>query len=114
MTDILNADLLEATRLTNAGRLTEATAALQRMLGAGYAKLGATTSATRHAPPTIDDMAAPAALAGCPLAQQPWVRSAVPEVLRGFLDQVRRGGLQLPGGAPDGLSPAAPRVPVPD
>ena len=33
MNNILNADLLEATRLTNAGRLTEATAALQRMLG---------------------------------------------------------------------------------
>jgi poly(hydroxyalkanoate) depolymerase family esterase len=114
MTDILNADLLEATRLTNAGRLTEATATLQRMLGGGHAAAGATTSATRRAPPTIDDMAPAAALTGCPSAQQPWARRAMPEVLRGFLARVSQSSLQLPGDAPGSPSPAAPRVPVPD
>ena len=44
----LPTDLLEATRLTKAGQLTEATAALQRMLGVGLP--------ARHGPPTIDGM----------------------------------------------------------
>ena len=61
MTDIRNADLLEATRLTNAGRLIEATAALQRMLGGSHAASGAATatatSAARRAPPTLDGVA---------------------------------------------------------
>jgi len=61
MTNILNADLLEATRLTSAGRLTEATAALQRMLGGGQATPGVmpatATSAARRGPPTLDGVA---------------------------------------------------------
>lgn len=38
----------------------------------------------------------------------------MPEALRGLLDQVHQGGLQLPGRGLDGPSPAAARVPVPD
>ena len=50
----LSAELLEATRLTNAGRLTEAKAALQRMLGA--VPSGASLAMQgRHGPRNIDD-----------------------------------------------------------
>jgi poly(hydroxyalkanoate) depolymerase family esterase len=137
MTDILNADLLEATRLTNAGRLTEATAALRRMLGGGHAARGvlpaAETSAARCTPPTLDGVAEPAGMAQAKPAPQPGpaavpgagagrlpfgpaagVGPAVSEALRGFLDHVSHGGLQLPSGGLGVLSPAAPRVPVPD
>src|SRR4051794_9333434 len=41
------------------------------------------------------------------------VGPAMPEALRGFLDQVSHSGLQLPSGGLGGLSPAAPRVSVP-
>jgi poly(hydroxyalkanoate) depolymerase family esterase len=131
MTDILNADLLEAARLTNAGRLTEATAALQRMLRGGYAAPGVApataTSAARRAPPILDGVAEPtgtaqakpAATLGAGAGRLPFgpaaeVGPAMPEALRGFLDQVSHGGLQLPSGGLGGLSPTAPRVPVPD
>ncbi len=40
--------------------------------------------------------------------------SAIPEALRGFLDQVSHGGFHLPGGGLGGLTGAAPTVPVPD
>ncbi len=138
MTDILNADLLEATRLTNAGRLTEATAALQRMLGGRHAAPGVSpavaTSAARRASPTLDGLAEPAGAAQAKPTPQPGptaapgaaagrlpfspaagVGPAMPEPLRNFVDQVSHGGLQLPlpSGGLGGLSPAAPRVPVP-
>jgi hypothetical protein len=51
----LPAELLEATRLTKAGQLREATAALQRMLGAGL-PVNSVALQTRHGPPTIDGM----------------------------------------------------------
>jgi poly(hydroxyalkanoate) depolymerase family esterase len=122
MTNILNADLLEATRLTSAGRLTEATAALQRMLGGGHAAPGvmSTTaaSAARRGPPTLDGVAERAETMQAKPAPQPrpaaGVRPVMPEALRGFLDQVSHGGLHLPSGGLDGLCPAAPRIPVPD
>ena len=135
MTNILNADLLEATRLTSAGRLTEATAALQRMLRGGHAAPGVmpatAISAARRGPPTLDGVAEPAGTVQAKSAPQPrpaaapgggrlpfsraaGVRPARPEALRGFLDQVSHGGLHLPSGGLRGLSPAAPRVPVPD
>lgn len=44
-------DLLEATRLTSAGRLTEATAALQRMLGGQWTP----SMPSRGSPPPIID-----------------------------------------------------------
>ena len=51
----LPAELLEATRLTKAGQLTEATAALQRMLGARL-PVNSVALQARHGPPTIDGM----------------------------------------------------------
>jgi poly(hydroxyalkanoate) depolymerase family esterase len=137
MTNILNANLLEATRLTSAGRLTEATAALQRMLGGGQAAPrpapATATSAARRSPPTIDGVAEPAETVQAKPAPQPkpaaapdggagrlpfslaaGVRPAMPEALRGFLDQVSHGELHLPSGELGGLSPAVPRVLLPD
>jgi len=55
----LPAELLEATRLTKAGQLTEATAALQRMLGARL-PVNSVASQALHGPPTIDDIFASA------------------------------------------------------
>jgi poly(hydroxyalkanoate) depolymerase family esterase len=133
MTNIQNADLLEATRLTNAGRLTEATAVLQRMLGGRHAApevaAATTTSPARHTPPTIEELAEPAGT----VRPQPAPRSgaAAPDVSRrpfrpaagsgqalpaapsGLLGQRNEGGIQLPGGQRSGLSSAAARVPVP-
>jgi poly(hydroxyalkanoate) depolymerase family esterase len=131
MTDILNADLLEATRLTTAGRLTEATAALQRMLGGGHAALGSANPRARRGPPTIDGVAestgtaqakpipqaAPVSGPGAgrlPFSPAAGVGPMMPEALRGFLDQVSQGGLQPPSRGLGGLSPATPRVAVPD
>jgi hypothetical protein len=51
----LPAELLEATRLTKAGQLTEATAALQRMLGVGL-PVNSVALQAPHSPPTIDGM----------------------------------------------------------
>jgi len=50
-----SAELLEATRLTKAGQLTEATAALQRMLGAGL-PVNSVALQGRQGPLTIDGM----------------------------------------------------------
>lgn len=97
MTSTMHDGLTEAMRLTNAGRLTEATAALQRMLGGGHAAAAPATGAGRMAfSPAVG------------------ARPALPEALRGLLDHVSRSGRQLPGGGLDGLSPGAPRIPVPD
>ncbi len=49
-----------------------------------------------------------------PFSPVPGVGAAIPQALRGFMDQVREGGLQLPGGGPRDLSPARPGVPVPE
>ncbi len=106
MTETPHDGLIEAMRLTNAGRLTEATAALQRMLkGLGHAAAPSTGAGRMAFSPEVG---APAMGA----------RPALPEALRGVLldqvSQISHGGLQLPGGGLGGLSPAAPRVPVPD
>jgi hypothetical protein len=53
-------DLLEATRLTSAGRLTEATAVLQRMLG-GLMAADGTNSQDPRSPLTIDGVVETAA-----------------------------------------------------
>ena len=131
MKNTLPDDLLEATRLTNAGRLTEATAALQRMLG-GEVTLGSTNPQARRDPPIIDGVAEAAGTAevtstrqagpgfGTGAGQRSFAAAGdamqppMPEALRGFLDQVGRGGFQLPGGGLAHPSPAAPRVPAPD
>jgi poly(hydroxyalkanoate) depolymerase family esterase len=98
------AKLLDATRLTKAGRLTEATAALQRVLGTG---LPVTTRAGPgpHPAPNIRDAV------DSPEVNQTFsdgvedsavrikdklISPAVADPLRGFIDQIRQRG--LPGG----------------
>jgi poly(hydroxyalkanoate) depolymerase family esterase len=136
MTNTLQAGLLEAARLTNAGRLTEATVALQRMLARGRPAVdvvpATATSASGRGPPTLDGVAdavgtaagqsaSPAGPRVAAGAGAGWlsfspaagVVRAMPEALRSPLGQVSRGGPQLPGSGLGGLSPAGLRVPVP-
>jgi len=120
MTNILSADLIEATRLTKAGKLTEA---LNLMLGASYAASGAASATTGRTPPTIEGVAEPAGTARALPAHQPRPARPGPSrlpfnraaragaALPGLLN---RGGLHMPGGRPRGLSPMAGQVPVPD
>ena len=98
MTNVQNADLLKATRLTNAGRLTEATALLQRMLGGGHTApdvaTATTTSAARHTPSTIEGVAEPAGVAPQGASRQPFslaagAAQALPGALRGFWPEQR-------------------------
>jgi hypothetical protein len=117
----LGAKLLDATRLTKAGHLTEATAALQRMLGTG---LPVTRRAwpERHAAPNIygvvDSPVIQPELA--PPDKQTFsdgvehsafriknklINPAVADSLHGFIDQIRRRG-------PGGLGHRAPS-PIP-
>jgi poly(hydroxyalkanoate) depolymerase family esterase len=92
MTNLPNADLLEATCLTRAGWLTDATAALQRMLRGGQSAPGMIPAATT-----------PAAGAA----------PALPKAVRSLLNSLSQRGFQFPGSKPSGLPPTAPR-PVPD
>ena len=132
MKNILPKDVLEATRLTNAGRLTEATAALQRLLG-GHAAPGSADAQARRGPPTIEGVAETAGTAQAKSPPQAGLAAssagvgrlpfglvdgttqpAMPEALRGFLDQVSHSGLQMPGGGGLAhLSPTPAPVAVP-
>jgi hypothetical protein len=127
MNFFLPTELLDATRLTKAGQLTEATAALQRMLGAGLPVNSAALQA-RHGPPTIDGMVDGPEMVQPKLAppgnrtfsdgiEDPAFRiknklnkPALVNSLRGFIDQAAHGGFQLPGG----LGHRAPTPPEPD
>ncbi len=127
MKHILPHGLLEATRLTTAGRLTDATAALQRML-AGQTAPDSADAQPRRGPATIDGTAEAVETATKPAPQarpipgadrQPTgnangsIKPRLSEALRGFLDQVTKGEFELPGGGRP--SPAAsPPVAVPD
>jgi poly(hydroxyalkanoate) depolymerase family esterase len=72
------------------GLLTEATAALQRLLGDG-------TSQAKPAPR--------------PSRRKTAAKSSLPEALRGFLDQIGQGGSQMPGGRPAQPAPATAPIP---
>ena len=107
----LPAELLEATRLTKAGQLTEATAALQRMLGAGL-PVNSVGLQARHSPPTKDGMGDGREMA------QPWLAApgnrmfsdgvenpvfrikdkVLANSLLGFIDQPGPRRFRLPGG----------------
>lgn len=135
MTHILNPDLLKAMQFTRAGRLTEATAALQRILGGSHpapnTTPAATTSAARFAPPTLDGVAEPCKTAkvrsttqgrpsgwGVGARQLPpgpaaRGRPALPEALQSVLAQISQGGAFLRDG-PGSPSPTTPQVPLPD
>ncbi len=96
MKHVLPNGLLEAARLTKSGRLTEATAAIQRML-ARQAAPGDANPQARHGPPTIDGTVEAAETEPARAHAQDRGRSPFPEALRGFLEQIGQGGLQLPG-----------------
>jgi poly(hydroxyalkanoate) depolymerase family esterase len=108
MNDRLHAGMREAGRLTRGGRLTDATALLQRILHNGRGPARAAGSA--GAPPTIDLM--PEAVEFTSAAQgrpETAVRVQLPDALRRFLDRITPGGFE-PG--PSGLAePAAPDLP---
>jgi hypothetical protein len=135
MTNILNPALREVTRLTRAGRLTEATAALQRILSGDRAApvipRASASSAARHTPLTIDGVAEPVeATRSNPVRQSGaeeareadrWRFSAatgteqiMPEEKHHSVQRGVQGGLNLPGGVLAGRFPSASRVPVPD
>jgi poly(hydroxyalkanoate) depolymerase family esterase len=123
-------ELLEATCLTKAGQLTEATAALQRMLGAG---MPASSEALRAppGPPTIDGVVHDAETTQARLAPpvsrslsagvvEPSVRiksrtmkPALAAALRGFVDKAGHGGFKLAAGLGD-MSPASVPESIPD
>ena len=113
----LSAELLEATRLTNAGRLTEATAALQRMLGARPS--GASLAMQgRHGPRNIDGtemvqpkLAPPGNKTFRDAAEHSAFRNKVfkptgANPLRGFIDRIGHRGFWFPGGL--GHAPSTP------
>jgi hypothetical protein len=121
----LPAELLEATRLTKAGQLTEATAVLQRMLGAGR-PANAVALQARHGPPTIDGTVDGAEMAQPKLAppgnktfsdgvEEPAFRiknnkPVLTNPLRGFIDQTAHGRFHLPGAWPIGGRLRSPSI----
>ena len=133
MTSFNSPDMLEATRLARAGRLTEATALLQRLFrgeaaeqpAAGPSRDNAGAPAGRR-PPRIFDVAPETGEATPSLAGTAGVGTwpaggmggtappqmpEMPEALRGFLERFNQGGLEHSGiGGLPGLSPA----PMPD
>jgi len=130
MKTILPHILREATRLTTTGRLTKATAVLQRMLQ-GQGTTGSPQAGARRAPPTIDGTAEdvvsarakptsfPGTTAGSgvnpPTFDIPGqtVPSEMPEAMHGFLGKFGHGDFRLPKtGLPD-MSSTQARVAVP-
>lgn len=107
----LPAELLEATRLTKAGQLTEPTAALQRMLGAGL-PVNSVGLQARHGSPTKDGMGDGGEMAQPRLAapgnrmfsdgvENPVFRikdKVLANSLVGFIDQAGLRRFRLPGG----------------
>ena len=123
----LTSDLLAATRLTQSGRLSEATAALQRMLG----RAAPCRTNVPYGPPTIDGVAdaaepatGPAANArltfGAGIGRQPSDSAeptrppTQPAALRSLLDPARHDRLPLPSGGLAQLRPRPAPVAVPD
>lgn len=115
MTKILNVDLLEATRLTKAGKLVEA---LQLMLGTGNAANVAAPTLSGLTPPDIEGVVEPA---GATQPATPGASRAPPSVAMrtgpsppSLRDLMSQSGFQPPGTRRGGLSPMAGHVPVPD
>ena len=111
MNDRLHAGMREASRLTRAGRLIDATALLQRVLQSGKGPDPAAGNA--GVPPTIDlvpdTVEVTAAERGRPESA---VRAQVPDALHRLLDRVTRSGFE-PG--PGGLAEPSPAdIPVPE
>jgi poly(hydroxyalkanoate) depolymerase family esterase len=127
----LPSGLLEAMRLTKAGRLTEATASLQRMLACQVAP-GSTDAQVQHGPLTIAGVGQAAGMAEAePVSQagpmcsagigrlpfgiaQGTMQLTLPERLRGFLGWVSHGRFLMPGGERAHPCPTPAPVAVPD
>ena len=111
MNDPLHAGMREASRLTRAGRLIDATALLQRTLHGGRNRTHYSSSA--GVPPTIDLVPDTVELTGAergPL--QGAIRGQLPNRLRRFLDRVIPTGFETGSG---GLAePTAADTPVPE
>ncbi len=104
----LHAGMREASRLTRAGSLIDATALLQRVLQSGSDRDRATSNA--GAPPTIDLVPNAIEVTGAEHSRpESAVRAPLPDVLRRFVDRVARSGF---GPGPGGLAePTAPDIP---
>jgi poly(hydroxyalkanoate) depolymerase family esterase len=112
MQNTLARDLLQATELTKAGRLNEATAALQRML-LGEVTAGRKNAKPQRDPPTIEGVVEAVGTAKTTLTADAWPMagcgfSQLPYGIPVLLDQLGRPG---PG---DGLSPAQAPIAMPD
>ena len=108
MNHVLPPGLLDATRLTHAGRLTEATAALQRMLAGRTAP----DTPAPAGPPTIDGVADTVGEAFVPDAKPvpsgPEWKARGPGALRGVLGGIDLSAFQTPGGNTAHSAPAVP------
>ena len=88
MNDPLHAGMREASRLTRAGRLIDATALLQRTLHGGRNRTHYSSNA--GVPPTIDLVPDAVEVTGVERGPpERAVREQLPDVLRRFLDRVR-------------------------
>jgi poly(hydroxyalkanoate) depolymerase family esterase len=122
----LSAELLEAARLTKAGQLTEATAALQRMLATGSPVTGLAEPGRQDTPDTYrvvesSEMIQPKLAVpnnrtfrdgvedSAFRIKNTLINPAVFNSLRGLIDQTRHRGLRLPGG----LGHRTPPPPIP-
>ncbi len=111
MNDRLHAGMREATRLTRAGRLMDATALLQRVLQSGRDRTSFASDG--YVPPTIELTPDAVEVTGAvPSPPQSAVRAHLPAVLRGFLDRITPAGFEPdPGGLAE---PFAPDASVPE
>jgi poly(hydroxyalkanoate) depolymerase family esterase len=111
MNDRLRAGVREASRLTRAGRLMDATALLQRVLQSGGDRTSFASDG--YAPPTIELAPEAVEVTGSERSRpQGIVQAHLPEVLRGFLDRITPTGFEPhPGGLAE---PSAPDVSVPE
>jgi poly(hydroxyalkanoate) depolymerase family esterase len=111
MKDKLLAGMREASRLTQAGRLIDATALLQRVLQSGRDPDPAPSNGGM--PPTIDLVpdAVEVTAAGCGRPERT-VLAQLPDILLRFLDRVTYPGFEAgPGGVAE---PSAADIPVPE
>ena len=111
MNDPLHAGMREASRLTRAGRLIDATALLQRTLHGGRNRTHYSSNA--GVPPTIDLVPDAVEVTGVERGRpERAVRGRLPDVLRRFLDRVIPTGFETGSG---GLAePTAADTPVPE
>jgi poly(hydroxyalkanoate) depolymerase family esterase len=108
MNDRLHAGMREASRLTRAGRLSDATAVLQRMLQSGRGPEPAASNA--GVPPTIDLVPEAVEVTNAAHSRpERAVRAQLPDALRRFSNRITRAGFEpRPGGLAE---PSAADIP---